>query len=202
MSGFPFPEFEYLINQHDDKFHKRRVKIAVPSGFNNTPVDVLIVGQNSIEDFSEVKPIKIDYSIGKFHLVPLAPHPALIELLIICADEAVTTNAPTTTTTVPTTAEDPLNNLVELFNVAVDEHAFVEAHYEALKANVRAFATNCTVAFDAVTGGDPVSCREECWMTNLRARGCVLVRADVIKDIYCPYSNRRKLSNALKSFEA
>ena len=118
--------------------------------------------------------------------------------MIICADEAVSTNAPTTTTTVPTTAEDPLNNLVELFNVAVDENEFVAVYYADLKAKVQALATNCTVAFDAVTGGNPVSCREECWMTSLRARGCVLVRADVIKDIYCPYSNRRKLSKALK----
>ena len=98
----------------------------------------------------------------------------------------------------PTTAEDPLNNLVELFNVAVDENEFVAVYYADLKAKVQALATNCTVAFDAVTGGNPVSCREECWMTSLRARGCVLVRADVIKDIYCPYSNRRKLSKALK----
>ena len=43
----------------------RRMKIAVPSGYNNTPVDVLIVGQNSIEDFSDVKAVKMDYSIGK-----------------------------------------------------------------------------------------------------------------------------------------
>ena len=57
-----------------------RVKIAVPAGFNNTPVDVLIVGQNSIEDFSNAKPVKIDYSIGKFHLVLFAPPAASIEL--------------------------------------------------------------------------------------------------------------------------
>ena len=42
------------------------MKIAVPSGYNNTPVDVLIVGQNSIEDFSVIKTIKLDYSIGEF----------------------------------------------------------------------------------------------------------------------------------------
>ena len=40
------------------------MKIAVPSGYNNTPVDVLVVGQNSIEDFSVIKTIKMDYSIG------------------------------------------------------------------------------------------------------------------------------------------
>ena len=42
------------------------MKIAMPSGYNTTPVDILIVGQNSIEDFSDVKPVKMDFSIGKF----------------------------------------------------------------------------------------------------------------------------------------
>ena len=41
------------------------MKIAVPSGYNNTPVDVLVVGQNSIEDFLVIKTIKMDYSIGE-----------------------------------------------------------------------------------------------------------------------------------------
>ena len=48
------------------KLISRRMKIAVPSGYNNTPVDVLVVGQNSIEDFSVIKTIKMDYSIGEF----------------------------------------------------------------------------------------------------------------------------------------
>ena len=105
----------------------------------------------------------------------------------------MTTNAPTTTTQATTTAEDPLNDLVEVFTVAVDEYYFVETHYETLKSDIVNFAPNCTVEFDKSTGGLPVSCREECWMTESKSRGCVLVTADVLQDIYCSYSNRRKL---------
>ena len=107
-------------------------------------------------------------------------------------DEAVTTNEPTTTTEATTTAEDPLNDVVEVFTVAVDEGYFVETHYGTLKSNIESFARNCTVDFDRGTGGNPVSCRGECWMTDAETRGCVLVRADVVRDIYCAYSNRRK----------
>ena len=104
----------------------------------------------------------------------------------------MTTNEPTTTTEATTTAEDPLNDVVEVFTVAVDEGYFVETHYSTLKSNIESFARNCTVDFDRGTGGNPVSCRGECWMTDAEARGCVLVRADVVRDIYCAYSNRRK----------
>ena len=108
----------------------------------------------------------------------------------------MTTNEPTTTTEATTTAEDPLNDVVEVFTVAVDEGYFVDTHYNTLKSNIESFAANCTVDFDRGTGGNPVSCRGECWMTDAEARGCVLVRADVVRDIYCAYSNRRKSTSS------
>ena len=216
------------------------MKIAVPSGYNNTPVEVLIVGQNSIEDFSNVKTIKMDYSIGKLvafihwpevliwklsstkspirnlslairRALSCVNHAVRTEMRRGCrnrppisqpisVDEVKETNAPTTTTQATTTAEDPLNNLVEVFTVAVDENHFVDTHYDTLKGNIQRFASNCTVEFDKSTGGNPVSCREECWMTDSEKRGCVLVKADVVRDIYCPYSNRRKFVRLNKIF--
>ena len=91
--------------------------------------------------------------------------------------------------------------MVEVFTVAVDEYYFVETYYDTLKKNIESFASNCTVDFDKGTGGLPVSCREECWMTDSKARGCVLVTADVVRSIYCPYSNRRKFDERLQTVQ-
>jgi hypothetical protein len=46
-------------------FFNRRTRIAVAPGYNNTQVDMLVVTQNSLEDFSNVRAFKADYFIGK-----------------------------------------------------------------------------------------------------------------------------------------